>query len=555
LSFKNPKLKIFILTLVAGILMGVSFPPINLFFCSFFGIAVIIYLTLDSKNYRQVFFRNYLVFTFYQAITISWLALSGLQKDGDLFLLLGGTVTIILHSLFLMIPLILFFFISRNIKIKKFPNFALLFFPFLWTGFEYFHSLGELSFPWLTIGNAFTTQLQKIQFIEITGVLGLSFWVCIISIMMYYLFLEFKKQYGENGNSIFKKKKNILIYFLILLLYFAPDMYSILTNSKAKYIDFKKYGTVKAGIIQPNINPWIKWKENSRVLTDDYVQMIKEISGKNPNLDLIIFPEAAVTYYLVDVMNESKYNILKSVVDSIDISVLMGAPDLILYTDTLNAPEDAQKYNKTYKYGSFNSAILLEKNKERYELQKYHKIKLVIGSERMPYQDKLKFLKKLISWSVGISSYEIGKDTTIFNLKNKYTFSTAICYESIYPEFFSEFVNKGADFCVVITNDGWWGKLFGTYQHNQYSVLRAVENRRWIARCANTGISCFIDPYGNMLKETEIGKQVLLTGDIGINKEKTFYTQHGDLMGILCMYFSGVMIIIGFAIKSYKKLT
>ncbi len=535
--------------------MGVSFPPINLYFCSFFGIAFIIYLTLSSKNYRQVFYRNYLIFTFYQLITVSWLALSGLQRDADLFLLLGGTMTMVLHSLFLMVPSLIFFFVSRNIKIKRFPNFTLLLFPILWTGFEYFHFLGELSFPWLTIGNAFTTQLHKIQFIEITGVLGLSFWVCTISIMLYYLFLEFRNKFGENGNSIFKKKKNVLIYFLILLIFFAPDMYSVLTNSKSKYTDFKKYGTVKAGIIQPNINPWIKWKENSRVLTEDYAQLIKEISGKNPGLDLIIFPEAAVTYYLADVMSESKYNILKNVVDSLDIPVLIGAPDLIIYTDTLNAPEDALKYNKLYKYSSYNSAILLEKNKDRSELQRYNKMKLVIASERIPYQEHLKFLKSFIKWGVGISSYEIGKDTTIFNLKNKYTFNTAICYESIYPEFFSEFVNKGGDFSVVITNDGWWGKLFGTYQHNQFSVLRAVENRRWIARCANTGISCFIDPYGNMLQETEIGEKVLLSGEIGINKEKTFYTQHGDLTGKLCMYFSGVLVFIGFARKIFKKFT
>ena len=173
----------------------------------------------------------------------------------------------------------------------------------------------------------------------------------------------------------------------------------------------------------------------------------------------------------------------------------------------------------------------------------------------MPYQDKLKFFKSLIRWSVGISSYEIGRDTTIFKLKNKYSFNTAICYESIYPEFFSEFVNKGADFCLVITNDGLWGKLFGTYQHNQYAVLRAVENRRWIARSANTGISCFIDPYGNMTQETEIGKQILFSGEIGINKEKTFYTRHGDLTGMLSMYLSVILFLMGFILKLIKKLT
>ncbi len=533
--------------------MGVSFPPINLFICSFFGMAIIIYLTLDSKNYRQFFFRNYLVFTFYQLITVSWLALSGLQKDADLFLLLGGSITIILHSLFLMIPTLIFFFVSRNIGISRFPNFSLLFFPFFWTGFEYYHYLGEVSFPWLTIGNAFTTQLQKIQFIEYTGVLGISFWVCVLSVMIYYIFLECRNQYCEGGIFIFRKKKNVIIYFLILLIYFVPDFYSFLAGPQSKYTGYKTEGTLKVGIVQPNVNPWIKWKENSRVLTEEYAQEIRDISEKNKNLDLIVFPEAAITYYILDPMSESKYGILKDAVDSIGIPVLIGAPDLTLYTDTINAPSDAPKYNSKYRYASYNSAILFEKGKNKSALQKYHKIKLVVASERMPHQEKLIFLKNLIKWGVGISSYEIGTDTTIFNLKDKYTFNTAICYESIYPEFFSEFVKKGADFCVVITNDGWWGKLFGTYQHNQYSILRAIENRRWIVRSANTGISCFIDPYGNILQSTEINEKALLAQEIGISKQQTFYTKHGDLTGIACMYFTVILIFGGFSVKIIKK--
>jgi len=347
--------------------------------------------------------------------------------------------------------------------------------------------------------------------------------------MIYYLFLEYKKQKCEGGFCIFGKRKTFLIYILIFIIYFAPDLYTVLADSKNEFTNYRKEGTLKAGIIQPNINPWIKWKENSRVLTEDYAQLIRDISLKNNNLDIIIFPEAAVTYYILDPMNESKYDVLKNLIDSIKTPVLMGAPDLSIYTDTLNAPADAPKYNSKYRYSSFNSAILLEKEKNKSELQKYNKIKLVAASERMPHQDKLKFLKNIIKWSVGISSYEIGKDTTIFNLNNKFTFNTAICYESIYPEFFSEFVKKGADFCVVITNDGWWGKLFGTYQHNQYSVLRAIENRRWIVRCANTGISCYIDPYGNMLQKTEINERALITEDIGIRKQQTFYTWYGDL--------------------------
>jgi apolipoprotein N-acyltransferase len=543
------------LIVLAGGLLGISFPPLNIFFGSFFGLALIIHLTLDSKNYKQFFLRSYLIFIVEQLIAISWISLSGLQKHADTFLAISGAIMIIIHSLFLLIPVLIFFFISRNIKIKKFPNFVLIFFPFTWVAFEYFHSLGEVSFPWLTIGNAFSTQLNKIQFIEITGVFGISFWACIIAALIYYLVLETRRIDSKSFIPAFTKRKNIYIYIVLLLLYILPDIYSTATSSRDKYTEYKKEGVLKIGVIQPNYNPWIKWTTNSKAMTEDYAEMIKDLTANNKNLDLIVLPEAALNYYLLDSNNESKFRILKNLVDSLNIPVLTGAPDIKIWTDTLNAPKDAPKYNSIYKYSSYNSAILIEKNKNNSELQKYHKIHLVAGSERLPHQDQLSFLKDFIKWEVGISSYEIGTDTTIFSLNGKGTFNTAICYESVYPDFFRRFVNKGADFSVVITNDGWWGKLFGTYQHNQFAILRAVENRRWIVRSANTGISCIIDPYGNMTNKTEIYERAMFASDIGINKETTFYTEHGDLIGEISIYLTSLLIFTGLVFKLYNSVS
>jgi apolipoprotein N-acyltransferase len=196
---------------------------------------------------------------------------------------------------------------------------------------------------------------------------------------------------------------------------------------------------------------------------------------------------------------------------------------------------------------------LIEKGKGKTQYQKYNKIKLVTGSERMPYQEKLPFLKNLIKWGVGISSYQLGKDTTIFLLDNKYKFNTAICFESVFPGFFSDFINKGAQFSVIITNDAWWGKFFGTYQHNQYAVLRAIENGRWIVRCANTGISCIIDPYGNIYDETKINEKALFTGEIGIRNEKTFYTLYGDVFSLICLCVGFIFYLYGIISKNFLK--
>ena len=194
----------------------------------------------------------------------------------------------------------------------------------------------------------------------------------------------------------------------------------------------------------------------------------------------------------------------------------------------------------------------MEKNVKKEDYQTHDKFKLVIGSERMPYQNRLLFLRDLIKWSVGLSNFQIGKDTVLFDLDGKYKFNTAICYESVFPEFFAHYVDMGAEFSVIITNDGWWGKLFGTYQHNQYATFRAVENRRWIARSANTGISCTIDPYGNMYDVSNVNERAIINSEIGIRKEKTFYTTHGDVFSKIMILVSIATLIIAIGLKFRK---
>ena len=123
----------------------------------------------------------------------------------------------------------------------------------------------------------------------------------------------------------------------------------------------------------------------------------------------------------------------------------------------------------------------------------------------------------------------------------------------MYPEFFAAFSEKGSTFNVIITNDGWWGKLFGTYQHNQFAILRAIENRRWIARCANTGISGTIDPYGNMYNQSPINEKFIISDYVGINTEVTFYTRHPYLFPNILLLISCVIILGAVVLRIAKK--
>lgn len=333
----------------------------------------------------------------------------------------------------------------------------------------------------------------------------------------------------------------------MFLLYIMPDTYSFLTSAKR----FENSGTgdkIKLAVIQPNINPWKKWGDKQPDLLHDYASMILQAAQNKP--DLMILPETAMPFYLLDPWYEERYNIIKSAVDSAGIPLLTGTPDLYVYGDSSKRKIDSKKFrgNDSY-YDTYNSAVLIEKGIAKTDFQRYNKMKLVVGSERMPYQERLVFLSKLITWGAGIGSYQKGDDYTLLTLNKKHKFSVAICYESLFPGFFSEFVKKGAEFSIIITNDGWWGKLFGTYQHNQFAIFRAIENRRWIARCANTGISCFIDPYGNMFNKTQINEKDIINCGIEARNEKSFYTSNGDIFAITLLLITGFLITFAFIKK------
>lgn len=536
------KLKRTLLYIITGLCLALAFPPINIYTLYFIGIALLILIVHNSKNFRQVFIRSYFVFLTFEMVTVSWISLSGLREGADKFLIIGGFITMVIHSALLTLPLILYYFVNKRL-VSYFKSATVFTLPFIWVTVEYLYALPEVSFPWVTAGNAFTTALHKIQFIEITGVYGISFWALIIGCLL-YLIIEKASAVKMSLPSFFKRKDVVYISIIIVALFFIPDVYSIISRSYSKYNKNYSEGKIRVSIVQPNVNPWKKWGSKQNELVNDYVHLIKVTDTAAVKPDMIIFPETATPFYLLNDYYTDKYDLIKQAVDSSKTPLLIGTPDLVYYNDSIKAKPDS-KENKTsgQKYDSFNSAVLIFPGEERVSHQKYAKNKLVIASERMPYQERIPFFRDIIKWSVGISSFQVGWDTTIFKLGNKAMFNTAICYETIYPEYFASFIKKGSQFSVIITNDGWWGKLFGTHQHKQYAVLRAIENRRWIARCGNTGISCFLDSYGNIYDETQINEKAVITNDVGLNRNLTFYSQNPYLFPNIILIITVLILI------------
>jgi apolipoprotein N-acyltransferase len=223
-------------------------------------------------------------------------------------------------------------------------------------------------------------------------------------------------------------------------------------------------------------------------------------------------------------------------VDAAGVPLLTGFADLRWYDDSAAPPSARSVPGSTIRYDTYNSTLLLAPGSR--EEQVYHKSRLTPLSERIPYLDLLPFLQDALRWGVGISSWGLGNDTTVFTLPARARSAriwTMICYETLYPSFVAGFVGRGANALAVVTNDGWFGNSSGPYQLEQYAALRAIETRRAIARCANNGISCFIDPYGRISSETAFGTRTVIRGRLPLRTDRTLYVRWGDWFAKGCV--------------------
>ena len=184
----------------------------------------------------------------------------------------------------------------------------------------------------------------------------------------------------------------------------------------------------------------------------------------------------------------------------------------------------------------------------------FHKSKLVVGVELTPFPA---FFTKIDDMLGGVMGRCVGQDEITLLHAGDIPLGCAICYESVYGEYCTGYVRKGARLLTIITNDAWWGDTPGYRQHLSYASLRAIETRRDIARCANTGISAIIDQRGRILQETPWWEMATLRGTVNLTDGETFFVRNGDIVGRICTFVFGLlllaMIVRAFIPKEFRK--
>jgi apolipoprotein N-acyltransferase len=293
--------------------------------------------------------------------------------------------------------------------------------------------------------------------------------------------------------------------------------------------------------VQGNIDQFKKWDRKYRQFIMKTYGELTQLASKNRPA-LIVWPETATP--LAISRDHSLYDQVKRISQSANTYLLIGSAQHQKFTQ-----------GKSKRIDYMNSAFLISPD-ENAKSQRYDKIHLLPFVEYLP-------MEGTIPWSYlgipHIRGYTPGKSFTVFR-RPFYDFGVAICWENIFPNLVRQFVKRGAQFIVNITNEAWFGKTSAPYQFVAMSVFRAVENRVAVVRCANTGVSCFISPAGRIIGEVQQNKKDIfvrgyLTKRIPLSHGKTFYTIHGDVFIYICMVITIIMIFLTFFKKIFKNKT
>ena len=341
-----------------------------------------------------------------------------------------------------------------------------------------------------------------------------------------------------------------------MILYFGSALYGKYVIKKESEDSKNK---ISVGIIQPNFDPWDKWGGSYSDKWESYFRQLnyyfdetKQLSKFKP--DIIFWPETAIPFHILLPRYSLYLSELLSLSDTLKLPIFTGLPTAE-YFDSLHAPATAEKIGTSNLFvESYNSAVLIQPN---HVIGQIHKKSILVPfAERIPYAETFRFLIEPLKWNVGISSWGKGEDTVVYSLYLKdgrqTKFSGMICYESAYPNYVREFVKRGAEFLVIITNDSWWGNTSGAYQHASFASLRAVETRRWVVQCANGGISMVVDPTGKRQLTTNLYTRTKFIADIGLLSDKTFYVKYGDIVAQICLAAS-IMMLIAAVLKNNKS--
>jgi len=462
--------------MTSGGLLVLSLPKPDLYALAWIALVPLLVALNRSKSLAQVVLSSYLGGVVFFAGTFYWITetmmiYGGLSAASAVGVGLLFSVVYALHFVLFAVPVWL--------AIRRWGSAGLLSAAPVWVAVEFLRTYSFSGFPWMLSGYALVPFSGLLQVVTWTGVYGLSFIATFINSGIAF------------GLASRAPAWTAALLILAVILSVLP-IPSVPPESEGDAAHVR--------IVQTNISLDQPWQEPAAT---QLLYELSHISTASPGTaKLVVWPETPAPFY-VNEDPEFRHR-MQTIARESNAYVLVGYIDRIAD-------------------GPTNSAALIDPRGD--VVSRYDKIHLVPFGEYVPLMNVLSFAKALTHQ---VGDFKPGSNYTVSDLDG-HRLSTAICYESIFPDLVRQFVLRGSQMLVVITNDGWFGESSAPYQHLRMGVVRAVENRRYEVRDANTGISAIIDPYGRIQQMTPIGRRVVLDGKAYFRNDLTFYTKHGDV--------------------------
>ena len=472
--------------------------------------------TIEGKRHFWIY--HYLFFLVWNFATTFWVCNATVG---------GGIFASVANALQMSLVFGLFRWVKKRLKGGILPY---IFLAAAWIAWEkYYLDAAQISWPWLVLGNAFSRTLPLVQWYEFTGTLGGSLWVWTVNLSLFGMMVSLSDGSWGRWNG---KARTAAVSATVLAL-FAPIALSLGLWWSYKETD----DPLDVIIIQPNIDPYNKFtamtqQQQNAILLDQATRSVRERSDTVSPL-LILTPETFTSdIWTDDPMLSQTFRRMVGFTRAHPWSnILLGA--VTLDRSATQPSRTARQWADGTWVESHNSALMVDSTGRK---DIFHKSKLVVGVESTPYPAVFVPLDNLLG---GVMGRDVGQDSvtclTFCSAGEEIPVGCAICYESIYGNYCRGYIHSGARLLTVITNDAWWGDTPGYKQHLSYASLRAIETRRDIARCANTGISAFIDQRGRILQKTPWWESATLSGQVNLSDKETFFVRHGDITGRLSL--------------------
>ncbi|MFB3894957.1 MAG: apolipoprotein N-acyltransferase [bacterium] len=507
-------------SILSGLLLVFSYPTYPYGILAWIGLVPLLLAITNQSIWKTAQLGFITGFIYFYGI-LYWL--NGLYKFS--WLVVPGQI---LLSCYLSIYIVLFAVLLNWLFPK--PGYRRLWVsPILWVAIEYFRQIGYLGFSWGILGYTQYQVLPIIQIADITSVLGISFLIVLVNAGIAYLIptLFTKDKPRKLGFCPLCCIPLLLIPALLVLVY----IYGLW---QIRAYTYTNQNQLKLAIVQGNIPQDLKWDEQLEKEHQAIHFQLSETAAQQTQPDLIVWPETAITEVLTE--NPELISRFQSLGKKYQTQFLVGSPDI-------------EPIDTTWRI--YTSAFQIDRDKGI--IKKYDKTALVPFGEYVPLSGHFPWLKKIIQ---GPGDFNPGNKYTQFELYShnsiKWQFASVICFESTMSQVVRRAMVNPVDFLIIITNDAWFGKTEAPYQHADMAIFRAIENRTYIARAANTGYSCFITPTGIIVKGLQIYTRGYLTDTIQARKTRTFYTQYGDILAYLCWMIT--LILIGIKISSRNKI-